>query len=104
MKGTDRIDKNGEGLFILLVDGPMWCAAKVKSLFKQAVKKYDPVDIVFSSILIPASIVLFIFALIYNVTWVLVASSVIVGVILLVFGITSWHDFIVRKKIEYRDE
>ncbi len=104
MKGTDHIDKNGEGLFVLLVDGPLWCIDKVKSIFKHVVKKYHPLDVFFGSIIGSIVLVITAIAVIFQMK-ALMVILVIVGIIgSIIYGVSRWYDFINRKSKEYNSE
>ena len=102
MKGTNHIDKNGEGLFVILVDVPLWCIDKVKSIFKHVVTKYHPIDIFFVSILTPIVLAICTIAVVYQIIPLMLIIGVIAVIAGLVFGGSRWYDFIRRKSEEYK--
>jgi len=104
MKGTNHIDKNGEGLFVLLVDGPLWCIDKVKSIFKYVVAKYHPVDVFFGSLIGSIMLLIAVIAVVYQMVFLLGILGVVTVIGLMVYGASRWYDFIQRKSKEYKSE
>jgi hypothetical protein len=104
MKGTDHIDKNGEGIFVILVDVPLWGIDKVKSIFKHVVKKYHPLDVFFGSVVGLTVLVIATIAVVYQILPLMIVIGVLAVIGLMVYGVSRWYQFIHSKSKEYKSE